>query len=56
MPASRIIPISSITATKQCQRAMRLFYHNLPCLASHGDLYSEKPLMLLNSFQPSARV
>ena len=29
-------------ATKQCQRAMRLFYHYLPCLACHGDLNSGK--------------
>ena len=29
---------------------------HLPCLVSHGDLYSEKPLMLLNSFQSSARI
>ena len=29
-------------ATKQCQRAMRLFYHYLPCLVSHGGLHSGK--------------
>ena len=27
---------------KQCQRAMQLFYHYLPCLVSHGDLNSGK--------------
>ena len=34
--------IRELCATKQCQRAMRLFYHYLPCLASHGDLNSGK--------------
>ena len=35
--------IRELCATKQCQRAMRLFYHYLPCLACHGDLYSGEP-------------
>lgn len=35
--------IRELCATKQCQRAMRLFHHNLPCLACHGDLYSGEP-------------
>ena len=34
--------IRELCATKQCQRAMRLFYHYLPCLACHGDLNSGK--------------
>ena len=34
--------IRELCATKQCQCAMRLFYHYLPCLACHGDLYSGK--------------
>ena len=34
--------IRELCATKQCQRAMRLFYHYLPCLVSHGDLNSGK--------------
>ena len=36
--------IRELCATKQCQRAMRLFYHNLPCLVSHGNLNSGKTL------------
>ena len=34
--------IRELCATKQCQRAMRLFYHYLPCLVSHGGLHSGK--------------
>ena len=34
--------IRELCATKQCQRAMRLFYHYLPCLVSHGNLNSGK--------------
>ena len=35
--------IRELCATKQCQRAMRLFYHYLPCLVSHGVFHSGEP-------------
>ena len=41
---------SELCATKQCQRAMRLFYHYLPCLVSHGDLNSGKATYVAEFF------
>ena len=47
--------IRELCATKQCQRAMRLFYHNLPCLVSHGNLNSGKTLYVAE-FIPDFRL
>ena len=47
--------IRELCATKQCQRAMRLFHHNLPCLVSHGNLNSGKTLYVAE-FIPDFRL